>query len=67
MVVLPDNALCPRADGPELLVALQNSEGGVSHLHTVELALTHTHTAAALVRGLCAASGAGTSLGDRSI
>jgi len=41
----PDNALGPWADGTKLLVAFENSEGGVSHLDTVELALCLTHPA----------------------
>lgn len=33
----PDDALGPGAYGVELLVALEYSEGGVSHLDTVKL------------------------------
>ncbi len=33
----PDNALSTRADGFEVLISLQDGEGGVAHLHRVEL------------------------------
>lgn len=35
----------PGADGTKLLVALEDSEGGVSHLDTVELSVRLTHPA----------------------
>lgn len=41
----PDNALGPGADSTKLLVALEDSEGGVSHLDTVELPVGLTHPA----------------------
>lgn len=41
----PDNALGPRANGAELLVALEYGEGGVSYLNAVELTLVLTHPA----------------------
>lgn len=41
----PDDALGPGADSTKLLVALEDSEGGVSHLDTVELSVGLTHPA----------------------
>ena len=42
----PDNALGPGADGTELLVPPQYCEGGIAHLHAVEVPLPLSHGSA---------------------
>ena len=41
---LPYDALGPRANGLEVLVALEDGEGRVSHLHAVELVVHFAFT-----------------------
>ena len=38
---LPDYSLCSGADGFEILIAFEDGEGRVSHLHCVDLRSTH--------------------------